>query len=309
MEMDRRELADFLRRSRERLSPQDVGLPAGSRRRTPGLRREEVVQLAGMSADYYTRLEQGRGPQPSVQMLAALARALRLSEDERDHLHLLAGHRPPAGRQAGDHVRPALLHLLDQLKETPAQIVSDLGDLLAQNAMATALFGSVCSLREDDRNVVWRWFTDPTVRQAYPEEERDHWSRVHVADLRAAVARRSRDAAAEALVARIAAASEEFARLWELHEVAVRRTSRMCVVHPAIGPISLDCEALLTPTEDQRLLLFTPAPGTTAAGCLELLRVVGTERFDTNADGAGRAGGTGGAAGAGGAATEHDEVR
>nr|WP_095874906.1 helix-turn-helix transcriptional regulator [Streptomyces sp. TLI_235] len=294
MEMDRRELADFLRRSRERLSPHDVGLPAGSRRRTPGLRREEVVQLAGMSADYYTRLEQARGPQPSVQMLTALARALRLSEDERDHLHLLAGHRPPAGRQAGEHIRPALLHLLDQLKETPAQIVSDLGDLLAQNAMATALFGSVCSLREEERNVVWRWFTDPTVRRAYPEDERDHWSRVHVADLRAAVARRSRDATAEALVARIAAASEEFAQLWELHEVAVRRTSRMCVVHPVIGPISLDCEALLTPTEDQRLLLFTPAPGTTAAGCLELLRVVGTERFG---------------AGTGGTATQHDEVR
>ncbi|WP_431678494.1 helix-turn-helix transcriptional regulator [Kitasatospora sp. KL5] len=279
MDVDRRELADFLRRSRERLSPQDVGLPAGVRRRTPGLRREEVVQLAGMSADYYIRLEQGRGPQPSVQILSALARALRLSEDERDHLHLLAGHRPPAGRQAGEHIRPALLHLLDQLKDTPAQIVSDLGDLLAQNAMATALFGSVCSMREDERNVVWRWFTHPAARQAYPAEERDHWSRVHVADLRAAVARRSGDPAAKALVARIAAASEEFARLWELHEVAVRRTSRMCVEHPVIGPVSLDCEALLTPTEDQRLLLFTPAPGTAAVGRLELLRVIGTERF------------------------------
>ncbi|MEV6212119.1 helix-turn-helix transcriptional regulator [Kitasatospora sp. NPDC051914] len=279
MDVDRRELADFLRRSRERLSPQDVGLPAGVRRRTPGLRREEVVQLAGMSADYYIRLEQGRGPQPSVQILSALARALRLSEDERDHLHLLAGHRPPAGRQAGEHIRPALLHLLDQLKDTPAQIVSDLGDLLAQNAMATALFGSVCSMREDERNVVWRWFTHPAARQAYPAEERDHWSRVHVADLRAAVARRSGDPAAKALVARIATASEEFARLWELHEVAVRRTSRMCVEHPVTGPVSLDCEALLTPTEDQRLLLFTPAPGTAAVGRLELLRVIGTERF------------------------------
>lgn len=281
MDMDRRELADFLRRCRERLSPQDVGLPAGARRRTPGLRREEVVQLAGMSADYYIRLEQARGPQPSVQMLGALARALRLSEDERDHLHLLAGHRPPAGRQAGDHIRPALLHLLDQLRDTPAQIISDLGDLLAQNAVATALFGSVCSLREGERNVVLRWFTDPTVRRAYAAEERDHWSRVHVADLRAAVVRRSNDAASRALVARIAAASEEFGRLWELHEVAVRRTSRMSVVHPVTGPISLDCEALLTPTEDQRLLIFTPPPGTSAAGQLELLRVVGTERFDS----------------------------
>src|SRR5437667_10226976 len=106
MEMNRRELADFLRRVRERLRPQEVGLPSGPRRRTPGLRREELSQLAGMSADYLMRLEQARSPQPSAQLLAALARALRLTEDERDHLYLLAGHRPPEGRPAGNHVRP-----------------------------------------------------------------------------------------------------------------------------------------------------------------------------------------------------------
>ncbi|MER8186359.1 helix-turn-helix transcriptional regulator [Kitasatospora sp. NPDC094015] len=281
MEMDRRELADFLRRSRERLRPQDVGLPDGPRRRTPGLRREEVVQLAGMSADYYIRLEQARGPQPSGQMLAALARALRLTEDERDHLFLLAGHRPPAGRPSGEHIKPGLLYLLDQLKETPAQIVSDLGDLLAQNAIATALFGGVCPLDPDNRNVVWRWFTDPATRAAYPAEEHAHLGRVHVADLRAAVARRAGDAPSTALVKRLRAASDEFSALWELHEVAVRRSGRMRVVHPVIGPVNLDCETLLAPTEDQRLLIFTPPPGTSDAAHLELLRVVGTERFDS----------------------------
>src|SRR4051794_5910636 len=107
MEMDRKELADFLRRSRERLRPQEVGLTAGPRRRTPGLRREEVSQLAGMSADYYMRLEQARSPQPSPQLLGALARALRLTLDERDHLYVLAGHRPPAGPFAGEFVRPS----------------------------------------------------------------------------------------------------------------------------------------------------------------------------------------------------------
>src|SRR5690349_13427458 len=106
MDMNRRDLADFLRRSRERLRPRDVGLAEGPRRRTPGLRREEVSQLAGMSADYYMRLEQARSPQPSTQLLAALARALRLTADERDHLYVLAGHRPPAGPFAGAHVRP-----------------------------------------------------------------------------------------------------------------------------------------------------------------------------------------------------------
>lgn len=276
MSLDRRELADFLRRSRARLRPPDVGLEPGPRRRTAGLRREEVAQLAGMSADYYIRLEQARSPQPSVHLLGALARALRLTEDERDHLYLLAGHRPPAGRQAGDHVRPGLLHLLDKLVETPAQILNDLGDLLAQNAMATALFGSVCSLRGRDRNVVWRWFTDPAVRAAYDPDEREHYSRVHVADLRSAVARRQ-DRPATELVDRLRSTSPEFGALWDLHEVAVRRGSRMRVRHPELGAIELDCETLLTPTEDQRLLVFTQPPGTD--NHLELLRVVGTERF------------------------------
>src|SRR3954467_10465020 len=125
--MDRAQLAHFLRDRRARVQPGDVGLPAGPRRRTPGLRREEVSQLAGMSADYYMRLEQARSPQPSTQVLASLAHALRLTEDERDHLYLLAGHRPPAGSLAGDHVRPGLLYLLDQLKEAPAHITNDLG--------------------------------------------------------------------------------------------------------------------------------------------------------------------------------------
>ncbi|WP_405151474.1 helix-turn-helix transcriptional regulator [Sphaerisporangium sp. NBC_01403] len=279
MEMDRRELADFLRRSRERLRPQEAGLLSGPRRRTPGLRREEVSQLAGMSADYYMRLEQARSPQPSVQLLASLARALRLNEDERDHLYLLAGHRPPEGRQAGNHVRPGLLYLLDRLADTPAQILNDLGDLLAQNLLAEALFGCVCTVSEPDRNIVWRWFTDPVVRRAYPAGEQDHYSRVHVADLRAAFGRRGGDAAATGLVRRLRAASEEFTSLWDRHEVAVRRSSRMRVLHPETGPIELDCETLLTPSEDQYLVVFTPPPGTSSADHLALLRVLGHDRF------------------------------
>ncbi len=275
--MDREELAHFLRRSRERLRPHEVGLAGGARRRTPGLRREEVSQLAGMSADYYMRLEQARSPQPSTQLLSSLARALRLTQDERDHLYLLAGHPPPVDRYAGDHVRPGLLYLLDRLEETPAHILSDLGDLLAQNPMAEALFGCVCTVEGRDRNIVWRWFTDPAVRAAYPADEQDHLSRVHVADLRAAAARRGGDAAATELVGRLRAASEEFAALWELHEVAVRHRSRMRVLHPEIGPVELDCETLLTPTEDQRVLVFTPPPGTESIERLELLRVLGPQ--------------------------------
>jgi transcriptional regulator with XRE-family HTH domain len=277
--MDREQLADFLRRSRERIRPEDVGLAPGSRRRTPGLRREEVAQLAGMSTDYYMRLEQGRSPQPSTQLLASLTRALRLTEDERDHLFLLAGHRPPAGRRAGSHVRPGLLHLLDRLQDTPAQIINDLGDLLAQNELAEALFGCVCTVREQDRNIVWRWFTELSQREAYPSEDHDRYSRLHVADLRAAAAKRPGDDDVENLVKRLNQASPEFAELWALHEVAVRRTSRMRVLHPLIGHIELECETLLAPTEDQRLLIFTAAPGTDYANDLGLLQAIGHEQF------------------------------
>src|SRR5690348_18490604 len=135
--MDRAALADFLRRRREALQPGDVGLPAGfaGRRRTRGLRREEVAALAAMSTDYYTRLEQQRGPQPSEQMLTALARALRLTGDERDYLFRVGGHNAPAPVAAAAHVAPALLRVLDRLSDTPALILSSLGETLVQNRM------------------------------------------------------------------------------------------------------------------------------------------------------------------------------
>lgn len=234
-----------------------------------------------MSADYYVRLEQARSKQPSTQLLGALARALRLTDDERDHLFLLAGHRPPEARKAGDHVRPGLLHLLAKLTDTPVQVLNDLGDLLAQNEAADALFGTVCSLRGANRNIVWRWFTDPAVREAYTPQERHQYSRVHVADLRAAVTRRGGDTEGTDLVAKLCEASDEFAGLWARHEVAVRRASRMRVSHPSIGDIELDCETLLTPAEDQRLLIFTPPPGSAAAEHLEFLRVLGNQQFTT----------------------------
>ncbi|WP_329030561.1 MULTISPECIES: helix-turn-helix transcriptional regulator [unclassified Streptomyces] len=281
MKTDRPALADFLRRSRERIRPPDVGLHAGPRRRTPGLRREEVAQLAGMSVDYYIRLEQSRGPHPSPEMLAALARALRLTDDERDHLHLLAGQHPPTARTAGEHVGPGLLHLLDQLPATPVQVIGGLGDVLAQNAMAEALLGGVCTVSEHGRNIVWRWFSDPAQRTAYPPEEHAYYSRLHVADLRAAVGRRAGDPAATRLVERLRTTGEEFTALWELHEVSVRRASRIRVLHPLIGAVELDCQVLLAPEGDQRVVLHTPPVGSQTAERLALLKVVGTGQFTT----------------------------
>ncbi|NUP77551.1 MAG: helix-turn-helix domain-containing protein, partial [Nonomuraea sp.] len=182
--MDRAALAGFLRRRREALRPEDVGLPEGARRRAPGLRREEVAALAVMSADYYTRLEQQRGPQPSVQMLASLARALRLTDDERDYLFVVAGHNSPASLSDATHVAPALLRVLDRLDDTPALILSDLGETLVQNRMAVALFGDRSGCTGPARSEVYRWFTDPSERLRYPEGDRDRQSRALVANLR-----------------------------------------------------------------------------------------------------------------------------
>ena len=139
--MDRAQLADFLRTRREALQPEDVGLPRGARRRTGGLRREEVAALSGMSTDYYGRLEQRRGPQPSEQMLAAIARGLRLSLDERDHLFRIAGHNAPQRALRSDHVNPGLMRVLDRLDDTPAQVITGLAETLLQTRPAVALLG------------------------------------------------------------------------------------------------------------------------------------------------------------------------
>ena len=154
--MDRTELANFLRRRRESLQPEDVGLAKGLRRRVAGLRREEVAGLSAMSTDYYARLEQRRGPQPSEQMVAALARGLRLTLDERDHLFRLAGHEAPARVLRSRHVSPALMRVLDRLDDTPAQVVTDLGETLAQNRLAVALLGDQTGFTGPARSGVYR---------------------------------------------------------------------------------------------------------------------------------------------------------
>ncbi|MEE4542859.1 helix-turn-helix transcriptional regulator [Streptomyces sp. V4-01] len=275
--MNRPELADFLRRCRLRLAPADVGLAEGARRRTPGLRREEVAQLAGMSVDYYARLEQARGSHPSRQMLTALARALRLTADERDHLFHLAGEEPPRESGGGGHVRPGLLLVLDRLHDTPAQVVTDLGDVLAQNAMAAALHGDASARPPHLRNLARRMFTEPDAFARFPEEDREALARNHVAHLRAVLAARPDDPRAAALVAELRAVSPLFARLWSEHEVAVRRSDVKRFLHPVVGELVLDCEVLLSPSHDQQLIVYTARPGTASHERLQLLRVVGLQ--------------------------------
>ncbi|MBO1336945.1 helix-turn-helix transcriptional regulator [Streptomyces sp. VRA16 Mangrove soil] len=272
--MNRAELADFLRRARTRLSPSDVGLAEGSRRRTPGLRREEVAQLAGMSTDYYTRLEQRRGSHPSRQMLTALARALRLTDTERDHLFHLAGEEPPRPGTSSGHVRPGLLMILDRLHDLPASVLSDWGESLAQNTMSIALSGDLRGV-----NLIRRWFTQPGTRALFPPENHEAHARSHVASLRAVTAARPDDPGPAALVAELRAASREFEELWQSHEVVVRRPSPKRFLHPVVGTLDLDCEVLLGDGlgHGQCLVVHSARPGTDTYERLELLRVIGLQ--------------------------------
>jgi transcriptional regulator with XRE-family HTH domain len=283
--MQRVQLADFLRRRREAIRPAEVGIADGPRRRTAGLRREEVAMLAGMSVDYVVRLEQGRSSQPSTQLLGALARALRLSDDERAHLFHLAGHRPPPADGVARLARAGLVRMLDLLGDTPALVLSDLGEVLAQNRAAVLLTGDLTGFTGDRRYVVYRWFTEPAARAVNPPEEQEHHARSLVADLRATAGRRSGDPEVDGLVERLQAASAEFRRLWAEHEVAVRRADRKTFVHSRVGPIMMDCETLVTPDQRQELLVLTPADAE-ARERLELLRVLGIEEFPTGATGA-----------------------
>ena len=276
--IDRAELADFLRRSRERLEPAAVGLPPRGRRRTPGLRREDVAQLAGISVDYYARLEQQRGARPSEQVISALARALRLTEDECDYLHRLAGYQTQARDAASRHVSPGLLLVLDRLVDAPAQVLSDSGQVLARNAMADALFGAP-ALPGRAGNAIWRMFGDGSSRTLIAEDERPAIMANHVADLRATHARRPHDEEVNALIRDLLEVSAEFRELWERHDVAVMRNCSKTIIHPVVGRLELSSEVLLDSTGEQSLVLYTARPGTDAAERLELLRVLGREKF------------------------------
>lgn len=277
--MDRPALAGFLRSRREGLRPEDVGLSAGARRRVLGLRRDEVAVLAGMSTDYYVRLEQARGPQPSEQILAALARALRLSNDERDYLFRLADHSAPRRTPLDAHVAPGLMRVLDRLEDTPALILSSLGDTLMQNRLAVSLLGDHSVHTGLARSSVYRWFTDPAERELYPAEDRARQGHAQVAGLRVAYGADGEASRAGGLVRELRKRSPEFTAVWESHAVATRFDDHKTLIHPELGSIELDCQALFTEDQGQALLVLTAAPRSEAADKLALLAVVGQQRF------------------------------
>lgn len=259
--VNRAELAKFLRTRRGRLVPTDVGLPVGERRRTAGLRRQEVAQLAGISIDYYIRLEQGRGPHPSRQVLSALARALMLSRDEREYLFRLADETPPATPGPDRSLTPAVRYLLDALTYTPAYVVDARYDVLAWNDLATHFISDLSQVPESDRNTV-RWvFRQPDDDPHWNDEEMIAFTRASVADLRAAYARYPGDPGIQALVTELMGTSHRFAEMWDAHEVAVRRRIVKRIKHPATGPLEFECQVLHIADTDQRMIVYCAEPG------------------------------------------------
>ena len=281
MAIDRTGLAQFLRQRREALQPQDVGLPRGQRRRTAGLRREEVASLANMSTDYYARLERERGPQPSEQMVAWIAQGLHLSLDERDHLFRLAGHHAPARGAASDHVSPGLLRILDRLIDTPAEIVTELGETLRQTPLGVALTGDAINHTGPARSLGYRWFTDSGTRSLYAPEDHAFLSRLYASHLREVVTRRGPGSRAAHLADLALAASEELRQLWDTHEVGVRPHETKRFMHPTVGRLELHCQTLLDPQQSHLLLVYTAVPGSDSYDKLELLSVVGTHNQRT----------------------------
>ena len=277
MAIDRTGLAGFLRHRREILQPEDVGLPRGPRRRTSGLRREEAAALCHMSADYYSRLERERGPHPSEQMIASIAQGLRLSLDERDHLFRLAGHRPGPRGTTSDYIGPGLLRVLDRLEDTPAEIISELGETLRQNALGVALTGDTTGYTGPARSIAYRWFTDPATRARYAEDNHAFLSRLFASGAREAATLRGPGSRAAELAELLLAESEEFRALWERHEVGLRPDEGKNLMHPELGRLELHCQTLIDPAQSHYLHVYTAAPGTETYEKLQLLAVIGTQ--------------------------------
>ncbi|MET8224450.1 helix-turn-helix transcriptional regulator [Streptomyces sp. NPDC005301] len=271
------EFGQAVRRWRDRVSPESAGLPAGGQRRAAGLRREELALLAGISVDYVTRLEQGRASHPSAQVVAALARALRLSDTERSHLFRLAGLAPPGPETVPGHLTPSVQRMLDRLTGTPVAVYDAAWTLLVANAAYAALMGDVSGWRGHQRNGVWRNFLGPGGRVRHTPDERRAFEAALVADLRAAADRYPADPGVRRLVGELRSGSARFAELWDSGAVGHHRAARKTIDHPQTGALTLDCDVLTVAGSDLRIMVYTAEPGTPDAERLALLTVLGTQ--------------------------------
>jgi transcriptional regulator with XRE-family HTH domain len=283
--MDRNDLAEFLRTMRERLRPQDVGLPAGTARRTPGLRREEVARLAHISVEYYARLEQARGSSPSPRVLGELARALRLNPDERGHLFELAGVAPESPAGPRSDVPATVLNLLEHMTDIAAFVVNARYDVLAWNHLAAALFEDFSAVPPARRNLIHRHFLhpDPATRH-YGMTGAEEFGRLAVGQLRTAAGRYPRDPQIRTMVKTLYEHSAEFAELWDDHHVETGFHHHKTMRHPVVGTLQLNCDTLAVPMRDQYLVCFTAEHGSLSHNALRLLSVVGTQDMTATMD-------------------------
>jgi transcriptional regulator with XRE-family HTH domain len=271
------ELGQALRRWRDRVPPDAAGLPSGGHRRAAGLRREELALLAGISADYITRLEQGRAANPSGQVVEALARALRLSGDERTYLYGLAGLVPEGPDVVPGFITPSVQRLLDRLVDTPVAVSDAAMTLLLANPMYAALMGDQSVLRGFERNGVWRNFTGMPTRVRHTREERLAFEAGMVAELRATTARYPADRQLALMVTELRTRSDRFAELWDAGVVGRLATSHKTIEHPQAGMLTLDCDLLRVEENDLHILVYSAEPGTEAAEKLRLISVLGTQ--------------------------------
>lgn len=274
---DHGELGAALRGWRDRVSPADAGMPAGRGRRAPGLRREELALLAGVSADYITRLEQGRATAPSPQVLGALGRALRLSREEQDHLFRLAGQAPPRPGRIAAQLTPSVQRLLDQLTGVPVSVNDAAWNQVGWNQLWAALVGDPSARTGRDRNVLWCHFTGQLARVVRTSEDVTRFEQSAVADLRSATARYPDDQDLRRLVADLRAASARFAALWETGMVGTHREAHKTFDHPDVGLVTVDCDVLTVDGSDLRIVAYTAPSGSEAAEKLRLLSVIGTQ--------------------------------
>ena len=267
LELERQhELAEFLRSRRARLAPEQVGLPRGIRRRTPGLRRGEVAQLAGVSLEWYTWLEQGRNIHVSVELLESLARVLRLDANERAHLFLLALRQPPpVETYSPPTITPTVQQFLDQLGTAPACAVDARTNVLAWNAAHRVAFGSNVALTDErQRNLIWRFFTAPGVQQV--NEKWEKLAQVYLAQFRAGYARFINDPWWAEQIAELSRISPEFRNLWARHEVMNISEGQKLFHHPLVGDLYFDFLWFQSgDSGDLRLLVHTPHPNSGTA--------------------------------------------
>ncbi|HTD50886.1 MAG TPA: helix-turn-helix transcriptional regulator [Acidimicrobiia bacterium] len=277
--MDSWEFGRTVRRWRDRVQPTAVGVPVGGRRRAAGLRREELAGLAGISVDYLTRLEQGRATSPSVQVVEALARALRVSDAERDLIFRLAGHATPGHDVVSSRITPSVQRLLDRLANTPVAVFDATWTLIVANAPYDALMGQTTSWRGIERNSVWRHLVGPGSRAVQTREEQTELETRLVADLRLTAARYPADQRLKQLIRDLAAQSPRFVKLWESGVLEPHQdVGRHKVIdHPDVGHITVDCDTLIVAADDLRIMIYTAEPDTEDADRLALAIVLGTQ--------------------------------